>query len=257
MNDFLHLLSREPVQIASLEDDPAIQRLLPRVFGPAYVLSFARNGGHLESLVGLGLVHLVLLDLMLPGESGMDIGRRLRARSNVPILIVSGQVAQERIVEGLDAFADDYVTKPFVADVLRSRVTSVLRRCRGRPESTNAGMVIDFGGARVDGDTRKLTARGQAAVYLTEREYQLLVRLCRAPGQPVTRDELSLALCGRDWDPSDRSLDVHVCNLRVKIDRVMPGRRLIRAARGVGYFLNGTVRLLDARDSEAAAAASP
>lgn len=244
----------EAARIVALEDDPSVRKLLGRVLGQDHDIRFARDGAHLLSLVDLGLVQFVILDLMLPDESGLDIGRRLHARSDVPIIILSALSDPERIVEGLAAFADDYVTKPFVPDVLRSRVASLLRRCAQRiRDSAGPGMFdIEIGTCRIAHQDRALTAGGQAPVHLTEREYQILVRLSRSAGGVVTRDELSQAVCGRNWHPFDRTLDVHVCNLRTKLGRILPGMRLIRAARGSGYFLDCIPRFVEPGEGQAA-----
>lgn len=210
-----------------------------RVLDCAYQVRFARDGEQLLSLVELGLVDLVLLDLMLPGANGMEVGRMLRARSALPIVILSALSGSLKITEGLDSFADDYVTKPFIPEVLRSRIASVLRRYRpeAREASDSSLLELELDGCAVDPHERTIVAGDGRKAYLTEREYRLLVHLCRCVGRSVSRDELSRVVAGRSWDPDDRSLDVHVCNLRCKLARVQPGRRLIQAVRGTGYRL--------------------
>ncbi len=247
--------SKKPPSIAVLEDDEAVRRLLERVLDSSNNdVRFAHDGAHLLSLVELGLVQLVLLDLMLPGESGMDVGRRLRARSDVPIVILSALGQAECIAEGLDAFADDYVTKPFSPSVLRSRIGSVLRRCAQRPFAQGAAGMFDveIDECRLEYEAREFVTPGRPRVALTEREYQIFVCLCRSAFRVVTRDALSQILNGRDWDPTDRSLDVHICNLRVKLKRALTGHPPIKAVRGKGYLLECSPRFLSREASRGA-----
>lgn len=238
-----------PVRIAVLEDDPSVCALLERILAASYEVRFVRDGSHLLALVERGLADLVLLDLMLPGEDGLDVGRALRARSNVPVMILSARLESRCIAESLEAFADDYVTKPFPPEVLRSRIQSLLRRTGvGSASSGETGMFdIEIGPCRIEHAERALRVSHSNGIFLTEREYQVLVYLCRRPNRVVTREELSRTVAGRSWDPSDRSLDVHVCNLRKKLANVLPGRRLLRAVRGIGYRLECMPRFVVAQ----------
>jgi DNA-binding response OmpR family regulator len=242
----MHIQPSDLHRVAVLEDDPSVTRLLARILGRSYEMRFARDGAHLRTLAAAGLSHLVLLDLMLPGEDGMEVGRALRARSDVPIVILSGLTDSGKIAEALDAFADDYVTKPFAPEVLRSRVASVLRRSAAQQSSRGPRASFDvlIESAHLHHNGRTLAGETGDVEELTEREFQLLVHLCRNAGRVVTRDELSVAVCGRKWEPADRSLDVHVYNMRAKLSRVLPGRRIIRAARGAGYSLDCAVRFV-------------
>ena len=170
---------------------------------------------------------LVLLDLGLPDLDGTEVCRTLRARSSVPIIIVSARDDEVDRVVGLELGADDYVTKPFGTRELVARIRAVLRRSGVAP-ARDDDAPLAAGGVHVDPRTRRVTVDG-VEVHLTPKEHDLLVHLLRDPGRVHRRGELVEAVWGGGWDGADRTVDVHVANLRRKLGGV------IETVRGVGY----------------------
>jgi two-component system response regulator CpxR len=172
---------------------------------------------------------LVILDVMLPHMDGFEVLRQLRRRSDVPVIMLTARVAQEDRIQGLEAGADDYLTKPFAPRELLARIRGMLRRGSARREAA-----VDVGGLVVDTERRLATVAG-GPIHLTTIEFDILDLLARAAGRVVSRDEMSRALHQRDSAASDRSLDVHISHLRRKLAHASgPG---IRTIRGVGYLL--------------------
>ncbi len=176
---------------------------------------------------------LVVLDVMLPELDGFAVCRRLREVSDVPVLLVTARSAEEDRLEGLDLGADDYIVKPFSPRELVARVRAVLRR---RPVGVGEedGPPLARAGIVLDPRKRETRVRG-ALVALTVREFALLHALMRAPGRAFTRDELVDRALGEDFDGLARTIDVHVRNLRRKIERDPARPALIKTVAGVGY----------------------
>jgi len=174
---------------------------------------------------------LVVLDAMLPHVDGFEVCRQLRAESDVPIILVTARTGEEDRLAGLDLGADDYVSKPFSPRELVARVRAVLRRS---PAPEPDGPPLELGGMRLDPRRREVFVSG-ASVALTPREFQLLFAFMRAPGRAFTRAELAERALGRDFEGLERTIDVHVKNLRrkIEIDPAQPKR--IATVAGVGY----------------------
>jgi DNA-binding response OmpR family regulator len=171
---------------------------------------------------------LILLDLGLPDLDGVDLCRRLRGRSDVPIIVVTARGDEGARVTGLRAGADDYVVKPFGIAELLARMEAVLRRT-GTVAPTTA---VDVGDVHVDLARREVTAGGHE-ILLTRKEFDLLAALARRRGEVVARDELLAVVWDTAWVGSSRTLDVHVATLRAKLGRPA----VIETVRGVGYRL--------------------
>lgn len=187
--------------------------------------------------VGEGSCAALLLDLGLPGDDGVSIAAEVRAGFGIPILMLTGRVGIQERVRGLEAGADDYLLKPFARDELIARMRAVLRRASMPPTASRQSVEVaaQVGDARLVLATRALT--GPLGVQrLTERETRLLVTLCRTTG-PLSRSMSYRALFQRDWDPLDRSLDVHVSNLRRKLQAVSGIPGIVATLRGEGYEL--------------------
>jgi DNA-binding response OmpR family regulator len=175
---------------------------------------------------------LIVLDLMLPGLDGLEVCRRLRATSDIPIIMLTARSTEEDRLEGLDLGADDYVVKPFSPRELAARARAVLRRAPGAAD----GPPIRVGSITIDAARHEVTVRGER-VGLTPREFRLLEVLARAPGRAFSRAELVERAFGADSEALDRTIDAHVVNLRRKIESDPSRPALIETVFGVGYRL--------------------
>jgi DNA-binding response OmpR family regulator len=230
-------------RVAVLEDDSAMCTLLRRVLGSEFAVSFFESGKTLQKAIQLEEVDVVLLDIVLPGKDGISIAMGIRARSRIPLVLLSGLSSAETIAAGLNIGADDYVTKPFQAEVLRARLRNALRRSPpgsgpGAPGASHQPREIRFDGCTVDIWARTIGGKGNKVVALTERELQLLVALCRASPEPISHESLSRLASGREWDPDKRSVAVHISHLRSKLAAVGGPEGTLTSKRGVGYSLH-------------------
>jgi DNA-binding response OmpR family regulator len=195
-----------------------------------FAVTWVRSGEQaLEELIRHP-VRLVVLDLGLPGIDGFEVCRRLRARTGVPILILTARDDEIDRVAGLEAGADDYVTKPFSPRELTARVKAILRR--GGQIGAASGPILAAGDVSLDDAARTVTVGGRAA-ELTPREFNLLAALLAHPNVVLTRDRLLELAWGGGFPGGTRTVDVHVAQLRGKLDR--PG--LVETVRGIGYKL--------------------
>ncbi len=217
--------------ILVIEDNPSIVKILQR--GLSY------EGYHVETALDgeAGLARavelhpdLIILDLMLPKLSGMEVCQRIRATENTPILILTAKATLQDRVFGLDAGADDYLTKPFELDELLARVRALLRRTKA-----DRSAVLTFADLSLDTSLRQAT-RGQRVVNLSAKEYELLELLMRNPKQVLTREVIFDRVWGYDFGGESNVLDVYIRYLREKLEQ--PGeKKLIHTIRGVGYVL--------------------
>ena len=176
---------------------------------------------------------LIVLDLMLPGVDGLDVCRRLRQVSGVPIIMLTARVEEADRIVGLELGADDYITKPFSPRELVARVRATLRRATGEVGPTS---VVRAGSLELDTAALTTTLDGEA-IDLTPTEFQLLVTLARQPGRIFNREQLLESVHGIAFDGFDRSIDSHIKNLRRKIEEDPRHPRLIQTVYGVGYRL--------------------
>ena len=177
---------------------------------------------------------VVLLDLMLPGIAGFEVCRQIRARQDVPIIMVTARGEAEDRVRGLEGGADDYVAKPFQSRELLARIRAQARRARGeagpKPERLEVGaLVIDLG-------TRAVTMRG-AAVALTTNEFSVVAALAQRAGRVLTREQLLQVVHGTLDDAFDRSIDVLISRIRGKLEEDPKNPRVVKTIRGEGYML--------------------
>jgi len=176
---------------------------------------------------------LLVLDLMLPGIDGLTICRTLRAESDVPIIMLTAMTTEEDRLKGLDLGADDYVTKPFSPKELAARVRAVLRRLP--EEALSRGPVeVEQGALKVNFLTREVTHYGRH-IGLTPVEFKLLGVLVREPNRVFSREQLINRVFGGDFDGFDRTVDVHILNLRRKLEPEPANPRYIRTVYGMGY----------------------
>jgi two-component system response regulator RegX3 len=180
-----------------------------------------------------GGADLVLLDLMLPGLSGLEVCRALRQRSEVPVIMLTVKDSEVDKVVGLEIGADDYVTKPFSARELVARIRAVLRR-RGSESDDVAAAVLECGPVRMDVDRHVVSVNG-ATVSMPLKEFELLEFLLRNAGRVLTRGQLIDRVWGSDYVGDTKTLDVHVKRLRAKIEPSPSEPRYLLTVRGLGY----------------------
>jgi two-component system, OmpR family, response regulator MprA len=225
-------MSAAASRILVVEDDAAVREALQRALSfEGYEIDTATDGAVALSAIRANAIDLVVLDVMMPHLDGIETCRRIRASGNtVPILMVTAKGAVGDRVDGLDAGADDYLTKPFALDELLARVRALLRRAGGDVSS-----VIGFGDLMIDPAARTAT-RGKRDLQLTKTEFDLLVLLARAPGIVIDRDTLYEEIWGIDFQTTSNSLDVYIGYLRRKTESGGEPR-IIHTVRGVGYVL--------------------
>ena len=177
---------------------------------------------------------LVLLDLMLPDGSGLDVCRELRSTSRVPIIIVTARGDEADRVVGLELGADDYVVKPFSAREVAARIRAVLRRAEAAAEPAAPTGTIEVGGVRLDPARRTVTLDGRP-LELARKEFELLALLMREAGTVVTRERLIEEVWETTWFGSTKTLDVHVSGVRKKLGDDPASPRYIHTVRGVGF----------------------
>ena len=228
-----------------VDDDAEILALITRYFGShGFRVSSAANGEALRAVIAQGAVDIILLDLGLPREDGLELTRWLRAHWQGAIIIITGRGESVDRVVGLELGADDYVTKPFDLRELLARVRSVLRRVA--PAATVAAVPgaaeIEFAGFKLDPQARRLLGPDGAEVALTSGEFELLQIFLAAPGRVLTRDQLIGQMHGRNAGPFDRAIDVQVGRLRRKIEVDAANPELIKSVRGAGYLFAARVQ---------------
>ena len=179
---------------------------------------------------------LIVLDLMLPDVSGEEVCDEIRARSDVPILMLTAKASEEERIEGLRSGADDYLVKPFSPRELVARVHAVLRRTRGVETPLVEALSFDEGRLQID-TVQHVVRRDGEPVDLTPNEYKLLMTLARYPGRAYSRFELINRVQGYDFEGYERTIDVHVKNLRKKIEPDPSHPRYVETVMGVGYRL--------------------
>ncbi len=234
----------ETKNILVIDDDPEILRMVSTYLtGEGYGVVTASNGARMGEILKARAVDLVILDLGLPGQDGLELARELRAASDIGIIILTGRGEVVDRVVGLEIGADDYLTKPVSLRELLARVRSVLRRQataqvkRDRVAPNRAR----FAGWSLDFNARELTASDGTEVTLTTAEFRLLGALVVEAQRPVHRDRLLELVAEREWTPYDRSVDVLVGKLRQKIETDPKSPSLIKTERGVGYLFSADV----------------
>ncbi|MDP3403493.1 MAG: response regulator [Brevundimonas sp.] len=227
-----------------VEDDPEIRRLVCDLLAREdFRCEAAADGAAFWALFERRTPDLVILDIMMPGEDGLSICRRLQGGSHVPVLIASARgEALDRVV-GLEVGADDYLAKPFEPRELVARVRALLRR-RDRLAPPDSPRVYAFAGWRLDLATRALTDPAGGPLELTAGEFDLLASLLARPRTILSRDDLMDMLKGRTADAFDRSIDIQVSRLRRKLGDDPREPRLIRTVRNAGYLFTADVEAL-------------
>ena len=212
-----------------VDDDARLRELLRRYLSDSgFRVTAAADATEARSHLASFAFDLVVLDVMMPGESGLELTRALRAEERIPVLLLTAMAEPEDRVNGLEQGADDYLSKPFEPRELVLRIRNLLQR---RPATELASKDIRFGGCRFDVGRGELY-RGGDLVHLTSAEAGLLSMLAQKAGQAVSREELSMSLSG-----NVRNVDVQMTRLRRKIERDPRFPRYLQTVRGIGYIL--------------------
>lgn len=225
--------------ILVVEDDREICALVARCLQENdWRVSMARDGREMDIRLAESRIDLVLLDIMLPGEDGLSLCRRLRASSSLPIIIVSAKGDDIDRVIGLEIGADDYLAKPFNPRELAARVRALLRRSAMAASSPAVqARRLRFAGWLLDTRFRTLENPEGAQVALTPAEFDLLQVMCERPGRVLNRDQLLDLTQGRSAGPNERSIDILISRLRRKLEPEQGQPMLIRTVRSGGYEL--------------------
>jgi two-component system OmpR family response regulator len=222
-----------------VDDDEDIRTLLTAFFERhAYSVSVACDGVEMFASLERELTDLVILDLMLQGEDGIALCKRLRAQARTPVIMLTAMTDQTERVVGLEVGADDYVTKPFDQRELLARVRAVLRRAadpQQAPLATKSRPSLYFGKWRLDVARRELLSDSDTLIFLTSGEFDLLLTFAEHPQHVLTRDQL-LDSRGLSYAPNDRTIDVQVSRLRRKLEDDPKNPSIIRTVRNGGYM---------------------
>ena len=233
-----HQTSPEPTRLLMVDDDTKLVALVREYLEPQ---GFEVEGVH-EGPAGLEAVEasqpsLVILDLMLPGLDGLEVCRRLRATSSVPVLMLTARGDETDRIVGLEVGADDYLPKPFNPRELLARIRAILRRVESTPTVAPRSTGVVVGDLAIDPGTRRVVL-GEVAIDLTTAEFDILLALARHAGRVVSRDRLLEEVHGPGWAAYERSVDVHVSRIRQKLETDPRHPQWLKTVRGVGYQLS-------------------
>ena len=232
-----------PDHVLVVDDDAEIRKLLGEYLRRnGFRVSLATDGREMRRALESGRPDIVVLDLMLPGESGLTLCRDLRAGSSLPVIMLTARAEEVDRVVGLEMGADDYLPKPFEPRELLARVRSVLRRAR-KPEAGDLprGQVLCFEGFTLDPNSRQLLAPKGEPVTLTTSEFNILHVLVAHPNRALSRDQIMTLARKKEATPFDRSIDVHIGHLRRKIEKDPRSPRVIKTVHSVGYIFSAKV----------------
>lgn len=235
----------ETPQVLIVDDDPEIRALVSRFLAEhGYGTDTAADGREMRTRLASGHYDLVVLDIMLPGEDGLSLCRRLRETTRLPIIMLTAVAEETDRIVGLEMGADDYLTKPFSPRELLARIRAVLRRTHGvlPVHETHAEEALIFAGWRMIPTRRELYSPDAALVSLTAGEYDLLLAFARNAQRVLNRDQLLDLTKGRSAAPFDRSVDVQLSRLRRKIEADSKSPEIIKTVRGGGYMFTPSVQ---------------
>ncbi|MBX2804633.1 MAG: response regulator transcription factor [Hyphomicrobiales bacterium] len=229
--------------ILVVDDDREICSLLQRYLcEQGFRVSVARDGNAMEECLDQANITLVVLDVMLPDKSGLDLCRSLRERSNIPIILLTALKEEVDRIIGLELGADDYLCKPFNPRELVARIRAILRRTELSSQSEKpTGYAFSFNGFIADPETRSVVAEDGREIDLTSAEFSLLQAFLERPGRMLSRNQLLDMTQGRNGDPFDRSIDVLVSRLRRKLNDA-DKQQLLKTQRNGGYQLAARVK---------------
>ena len=232
--------------ILIVDDDKELRALLSTFLTRnGFRVSAAENGAAMMQTLGAARIELIILDIMMPGEDGLSLCRKLRANGTIPVIMLTAAGSEVDRVVGLEIGADDYLPKPFSTRELLARIRAVLRRSTmpqpGSPNGT--GRTFEFAGWCLDVTRRQLRSPEKALVDLRAAEFDLLLALVERPQHVLTRDQLLDLARGRAAEAFDRSIDVHISRLRHRIELDPKEPELIKTVRSGGYVFAAPVTL--------------
>jgi DNA-binding response OmpR family regulator len=235
----------EAPRILVVDDEPELRRVLAEYLTKhGFAMRTAAGGKELDAQLGEKAADLLILDINMPGENGLSIARRVRAGSDVPILMLTAADEVVDRVVGLEIGADDYVTKPFDLRELLARIRTILRRTERveslapttAPPTAAPARGVRFGRVVLDLDARCLFQDDGEPMELTAMEFELLHVFAQNPNRVLTRDRLLELAHKRDWEPFDRSIDIRIARIRRKVEDDPAKPQVIRTMRGSGYM---------------------
>lgn len=231
-------------RILVVDDDARIRQMLIRYFeDEGYRVTAVADGVAMRAQLLVSDFNIILLDLVLPGESGLELAREIRAKSDVPIMMLTGKDdVLDRIV-GLELGADDYMSKPFHLREVLARVRTIMRRRNQAPAPKPADIddAIRFEGWTLNLSRRELLAPDNSGTELTTGEFDMLSVFVRHPGRVLSRETLMDLTRGRNLEAFDRTIDAQIARLRKKIEADAANPQLIKSVRGVGYVFTGKI----------------
>ncbi len=233
-----------PDRILVVDDDAEIRTLLGEYLRKnGYFVTAVADGKGMWEALESGPTDIVVLDLMLPGDDGLALCRKLRGRSSLPVIMLTARGEETDRIVGLEMGADDYLPKPFNPRELLARIKAVLRRARALPADKDASeaRLIDFAGWRLDTVARHLASKGGVIVPLSGSEFRLLKVFLEHPNRILSRDQLMDFTRGHEAEPFDRSIDVQVSRLRQRLGDDAKEPMIIKTVRGEGYVLAARV----------------
>ncbi|WEX09063.1 response regulator transcription factor [Chelativorans sp. AA-79] len=229
-------------QILIVEDDSEIANLLALTMQDnGMIPTVAEDGRVMQSLLRNNSFDLIILDVMLPGEDGLSLCRKIRSEKTIPIILLTALGEEVDRIVGLEVGADDYVTKPFSPREVVARVRSLLRRASYGMVKNTAQRKLRFDGWQIDPVRRQLHDPSNARIALTTTEFDLLLAFCRNPGRVITREELLSTTHSGLAGPIERSIDVHISRLRQKIEADPKEPALLQTVRLGGYVFTAIV----------------
>jgi len=248
MSDAVEPSMQLVAHVAALDDDPAILQLVSDYLTQNDMrVTTAATGRELAAIMARETIDLVVLDVRLQGEDGMQIARKLREESAIPILMLTGRAEEADRVMGLELGADDYLTKPFSPRELLARIRALLRRARAQATVADAVAKVRayrFGGWELSVGLRKLKSPAGLPIELTNGEFSLLTAFLSAPQRILARDQLLDLSRLHNAEVYDRSIDVQILRLRRKIEADPTHPRFIVTERGAGYVFNAVVEVV-------------
>jgi len=231
-------------RILIVDDDADIRSLLADYLGEqGWQISTAQDGVTMQQVLDSTPIDLIVLDLTLPGSDGLTLCRDLRAHSAIPVIMLTARSAPLDRILGLEMGADDYLCKPFEPRELLVRIRNVLRRSNATTgDAHSSSSLWHFADWTLDDATRQLQNAAGLVVMLSGGEYRLLKALLERPNRALNRDQLLTLTQGRETDPLDRSIDLHISRLRQKLGDDARAPKLIKTLRNEGYLLAATVK---------------